>query len=101
MSGTANLASTYTATEELRKDLGTDMASAFIARSFRNAGMTDATPEFVAKLHDANRLVVQGKVDILGDIQTATQRSDIVVHGSKPVANPAPASSNDQDQAAA
>jgi len=87
MPGTADLLTTYSATEELRADLGTPMANAFIAKSFRDAGMTDASPEFADQWHRANRMVVRGAVDIPGQIESATNRSDIIVRGdARPVA---------------
>lgn len=103
MPGTADLLTTYSATEELRTDLGTPMANAFIAKSFRDAGMTDASPEFADQWHRANRMIVRGDVDIPGEIESATRRSDLIVRGdARPVA-PAqkPAGNNSQNQDAA
>ena len=103
MSGTASLLETYSATQALRKDLSAPMANAFIANSFRKAGMTDATPEFVDQWHRANGMVVGGQVNIPNDIATAQKRADIVVGGNaRPVAPPQKtAGNNDQQQEAA
>lgn len=79
------------------------MANAFLASSFRKAGMAEATPEFVDQWHRANGMVVGGQVNIPNDIATAQQRADIVVHGNaRLVASPTKnASNNDPQQDAA
>lgn len=103
MSGTASLLETYSATQELRQDLSAPMANAFIASSFRKAGMAEATPEFVNQWHRANTMVVRGEVNVPGDIAAAQNRADIIVHGdSRPVAPPQTnAGNNDKQQDAA
>lgn len=103
MPGTANLLETYSATQELRQDLSAPMANAFIASSFRKAGMADASPEFVDQWHRANTMVVRGDVNITGDIAAAQKRADIIVHGdSRSVAPPqTSAGNNDQQKDAA
>lgn len=103
MSGTANLIATYSAAEDLRRDLGAPMANAFLAHSFRKAGMHDATPEFADQWHQANRMIVGGEADITGDIAQAKARSDVIVRGTNaPVAPPKTSAGNsDQSQDAA
>lgn len=104
MPGTANLIETYSETENLRRDLSAPMANAFIANSFRNAGMDSATPEFVDQWHQANRMIVNGTVNVTEDIARAKARSDVIVSRgmSAPVApSQKPAGNNDQNQDAA
>lgn len=77
--GTAALVENYSAVESMRAEYGTDMTNAFTARSYRNAGMPAVTPEVAGLIHEANRLVVQGKVNIGSDRSAAEARSDIAV----------------------
>lgn len=99
--GTAALVSTYSAVENMRREYGTGMTNAFTARAYRNAGMTDVTPEIAGMIHEANRLVVQGAVDIHADRQQAEHRAEIAISGSAQVNYGHPPSNDEKSQAAA
>ena len=98
MSGTANLITTYSETESLRNDLSAPMANAFIAHSFRNAGMPNATPEFVDQWHQANRMIVRGAVYIAEDIARAQARSNVIVNRANASVAPPQTSAENSDQ---
>lgn len=98
MSGTASLLETYSATEDLRHDLGAPMANAFLASSFRKAGMSNATPEFAEQWHQANGMVIRGDVNIPGDIARSKARSDVIVHRSMGSVAPPQKNAGNSDQ---